>query len=195
MSYLQKIVNEINQAVVPAGVNHSVGIAQPLPRKSDEGNSIQLLPAYVDENGEAHYVGADDDYDTIFYHKLNRIVAGKSSINKGYGDAKPLDVHQALMSMVVFAQRNRIKKTSDELALELHMKFPEEASKLLQQQWQIKQNAIRVTDINLNTLQVFQEEYQNVGFFLKPEQFLIKVNYTIESAILKKCFINPCSDC
>jgi hypothetical protein len=66
--------------------------------------------------------------------------------------------------------------------------MPVAASKQLLKDLTFRAANINVKDINLNDMQVFMEEFQNMPFFLKPEQFLFKINYTIESAFLKKCF-------
>jgi hypothetical protein len=192
MSYLKKIVGFINQELQANLLNDScysnskiIGLCQVLPRQ--KGERLELLPSYVDNDGEAQYVGPDDDYDLIIYHRLNRIAVSKANL-KSFGDTRQLDANSAQMSLVVFGLRNKLKLSNDELAVRIQANFPQAATKALLTEMTFQACNININDIILNDLQVFQEEFQNIGFFLKPDQFLFKVNYTIESAFLKECF-------
>jgi hypothetical protein len=189
MPYLKTIVDFVNGALkeeLPASNALVIGIAQQLPRTN--GEKIELLPSYVDNNGEAVYVGPDDDYDLIIYHKINSITVSKGNIKDSYGDDNLFDINVARIGMVVFGKRDVLKMSNDDLAIYLHAAMPVAASKQLLKDLTFRAANINVKDINLNDMQVFMEEFQNMPFFLKPEQFLFKINYTIESAFLKKCF-------
>ena len=195
MPYLKKIVDFINTELSNSLLNTRrfqdkkiIGIAQAMPRK--EKNDIQLLPSYVDNNGEGQYVGVDDDYSLIIYHKVNSVTVGKTASGGRYGDGTGYDAHVAKMSMVVFGRRDRLELTNDELAIYLQANVPDAVDAPLLKALQFKVANININDIVLNDLQVFQEEYQGFTYFLKPEQFLFKLNYSIESAFLKKCFAN-----
>ncbi len=193
MPYLKHIVKYINDELVK-GLLHEpcfdnkkvICLAQQLPRRRDD--QIELIPSYVNENGEAQYVGPEDDYDLIVYHRINSITVGKAGNFKGYGDDRPADTNVARISLVVFGRRDKLKLTNDELAIHIQANIPEAATKDLLKQLQFFAANININEIILNDLQVFNEEFQGFTFFLKPEQFLFKINYTIESAFLKKCF-------
>jgi len=189
MPYLKKIVAFINDHlpdVLPSANVKIVGIAQQLPRLN--GEKIELLPSFVDDNGEGQYVGPDDDFDVIIYHRVNGINVGKGNIKDSFGDANLYDTNVARMSMVVFGKRDLLKMSNDDLAIYLQAAMPEAATKEMLKQMSFRAANINAKDINLNDMQVFMEEFQNMQFFLKPDQFLFKLNYTIESAFLKKCF-------
>jgi len=198
MPYLKYIVSYINQTLNQKLLNDDcfsnkkvIGLAQSLPKNS--GERIQLLPSYVDHDGEAQYVGPEDDYDLIIYHRINNITIGKALNQRAFGDTRHLDAHVAKIALLVFGRRDRIKLTNDELAILLQAAMPEAATKEILKELQFQAANINLTDIILNDLQVFQEEFQNVTYFLKPEQFLFKINYTIESAFLKECFEKNCN--
>ena len=156
-------------------------------RPTVEGKT-ELFPSYVDDNGEGLYVGPDDDYDLIVYHRVNGINVGKGKVQSSFGDDNLQDIHIARIGMVVFGRRDVLKLGNDEMAVFLHASFPEAATKEMLKELSFSASNINVKDINLNDMQVFMEEFQNVPFFLKPEQFLFKINYTIESAFQKRCF-------
>jgi hypothetical protein len=197
MPYLKYIVNYINQTLDQQLLNDDcfsnkkvIGLAQLLPKIN--GDKIQLLPSYVDNDGEAQYVGPEDDYDLIIYHRITSILVTKGVL-KSFGDVRQSNVNIAKVSLVAFGRRDRIKLTNDELAILLQAAIPDAATKEILQQLQFQAANINLTDIVLNDLQVFQEEFQNVEYFLKPEQFLFKINYQIESAFLKECFKTNCN--
>lgn len=196
MSYIATIVDFINEQLKENLFNCDlynnqkiVALAQGLPRTN--GEKIEIVPSYIDHEGEATYVGPDDDYDLMIYHRLTALTVGKATL-KTYGDNKPMDANIARISLVVFARRDQLHVSNDELAISIQAACPQAATKALLQQLQFKAANINISEIVLNDLQVFQEEFQNVQFFLKPEQYLFKVNYTIESAFLKECFTNNC---
>lgn len=195
MPYLKTIVKYINQTLLKTVLNDKrfqnskvIEIAQALPRKN--GKKLEYLPSYVDNDGEAKYVGAEDDFDLIIYHKINSIDVSKATVNKGFGDDTGYQGNVARMSMIIFGRRDKLKLTNDDLSLYLQSNIPEAVTKQLLVELQFKAANININSIVLNDLQVFQEEYPSFEFFLKPEQFLFKINYTIESAYLKRCFNN-----
>jgi hypothetical protein len=193
MPYLKTIVKYINEALQEKVLSRDtfcrqkvVGIAQSMVRFN--GENKELLPSYVCEKGEAHYLGPDDDFDIIIYHRVNSLAVQKGIINKGFGDSKGYDVNTARMSLVVFGRRDKLRLTNDELAIYLQSAIPEAASSDLMDSLQLKACNINVNDIILNDLQVFNEEFQNIDYFLAPEQFLFKINYSNDSAFLKECY-------
>lgn len=193
MPYLKYIVNYINEEL---GKNllqdkcfsnrQVIGICQSLARKEEQ--ALQLFPSYVDNDGEAQYVGPDSDFDLIIYHRVNIITISKAPNLRAFGDTRQNDANTARMSLVVFGVREKLQLTNDELAILMQASFPEAVTDKLRKELQFQSCNINLSDIVLNDMQVFEEEFKNVQFFLKPDQFLFKVNYTIESAFLKECF-------
>ena len=197
MSYIATIVNFINAQLEAGFLKCSayddkkvVGLAQILPRMQEE-NKLEYVPSVVDNEGNAEYIGPEDDNDIIIYHRCTGITVGKA-ILKTFGDNKPMDSNIAKMCLVVFGRRDHLQMTNYELAIYIQAAFPEAATKEILGELQFRAANINISEIILNDLQVFSEEFTNVVFFLKPDQFLFKVNYTIESAFLKACFTNEC---
>lgn len=196
-TYLDDITGFINTSLEESFLKQKpfqnrlmLGICESFQRK--ENGVTQLLPGYIKNDGEIDYVGPDDEYNVIIYHRINNITPGKDIGDKGWGDGRGFNSRIARMNMVVFGMRDELQITSTEMGLKLEQSFPEKVGKDLLKQLQFMRCNIAVNDIVLNILQVFQEEYQGVAFFLKPEQFLIKLNYSIESIYSKECFINCC---
>lgn len=194
MAYLKKIVKYINDGIkgcLPECKSLVVDIAEQMVRPAADGK-LEIFPSYVNENGEGVYVGPDDDYDVIIYHRINSIQTGRGRVQESFGDDNLKDTHVVRIGMVVFGMRDSLKLSNDEMAVLLHANFPDAVTKEMLKELSFSASNINVKDINLNDMQVFMEEFQNVQFFLKPEQFLLKMNYTIESAFLKRCFKKCC---
>lgn len=197
MNYLNKIVRSINASLEqscfkkkPFQNRYVVDVCEVFQRNENE--ITQSLPGYINHDGEITYVGPDDEYNLIIYHKVNSIFFSKL-VKSAYGDSRGLDTQTASMSMIVFCKRDAVRITNTDMALLLQANFPEAASADLLQQLQFKKCSMAIGNAVLNNLQVFQEEYQGVGYFLKPEQFLLKLNYSIESTFLKECFNTCCN--
>lgn len=189
MKYLNDIVCELNEELSKLLPTNSklAPIATQMVRTGVK--SSKVFPSYVDDHGEARYVGAEDDFDVIIYHRALQLLPGK--IISSWGDGKAFEVLQAKMTMVVFGRRNILKMAGDDMAMRLVTGFPTKASPALINKLNFRSVEFKPTDSNINSLQVFSEEYPDSELFLKPEQFLIRINYTIESVFLKGCF-NPC---
>ena len=189
MKYLDFITGIINEAVtasLPVDNVQILGVAQ-LVRTERQGRPV-TWPAVYTEKGELTYAGIDDKYAVCAYHRAmsmaNQFVSG------GYGDSIGDMRLTHRMSFVVYAHRDAIGMNADQLALHLHFIIPELVKELPRH---FKQVRINISDVVLNTEQVFNEEFRNVDFFLGPEHVLLKCNYTIESIINKRCFNTQCS--
>lgn len=182
MRYLNDIACSINDGLSANLPYHKLlaGVTNSAKRGKD------LFPAYVDNHGEMRYLGPDDDQDIIIYHKVNTIRFGKTGT--AWGNGKQLEQHVAQMSMIVFGRRDKILMTADELAVMVQSVFPERLTNEALSNLNFKSVSFKATDVNINSLQVFAEEFPSTEYFLKPEQFLFRFNYLIESIFLKGCF-------
>lgn len=183
-AYLSNIVDEINKPLF-AGVPRKklIGIAEPIV-VTDKGKA-RTMPTYIDNDGNAFYVGPDDDFDILLYHKCNGITVRSAAVS--YGDENFI-VNTARMSMIVFGRRDTLRMRSDEAAVYMQSVIPDKATTPV-----YMATNITVTDIVLATQQVFNGEFSGFDFFVKPEQFLFRLNYNIESTFSKACF-NTCID-
>jgi hypothetical protein len=182
-AYINSELNAVfdNPCITDANI---INIAQPLPRA--KGEVVEVLPCYVDNSGEAAYVGPDDDYSLIAYHRINMIKTGKANA-KAFGDDKQFDANQAQMSLVVFGRRDILQMTAPDMAIYLQAAWPYTVPAAIRQALSFYQVNISINEILLNDMQVFAEEFKNIDYFVKPEQFLFKINYTIESIFQRGC--------
>lgn len=138
------------------------------------------FPVIFDDRGSARYIGIDEDFPAIIYHRITAI--NFTPATSSYGD-RAAQVTTASMRLVMYFDRRRINMSADEMVLFLHANFP--------RQLKIpKFGTVVVTIQNAtpNNLQAFGNEYPGVTYFLKPEFSLINLNYTIESDVDPRCF-------
>jgi hypothetical protein len=152
------------------------GIAEAVKRNTE------TLPE-LDEK----YVGIDDIHPAIIYHKLNAMTSSIKPAT-GYGRGVGDHANTYSISAVVFLDRGKTGLYPDELLLMIQANFPE----------QIRLDpykSIRVAfgSVVLNSSQVYQQEYTSDTYRLKANQYLFKINYTVEAVFSKNCF-DKCPD-
>lgn len=152
------------------------GIAESVKRNTD------TLPE-LDEK----YVGIDDVHPAIIYHRLNDMRSGVKP-NTGYGRSVGDFSNVYGLSMVVFLDRKKTGLYSDELLLLIQANFPE---RLVLSPY--KMILVSFGSVLLNSSQAYQQEYTSDTYRLKANQYLFKINYTVEAVFAKDCF-NKCPD-
>lgn len=145
-------------------------------------NTTESYPVIFDKAGEGVYVGADDVKSLIMYHRCTAMNAGLLA-GSGYGDSRGKMRYIFSMTLVAWFDRFKTQLEPDELAVLLTNSIPNEV-----QNSTFKNVLVGLGGIVLNTQQVFASEYKNVKYFVKPEQSLISVSYTLESRINQFCF-------
>lgn len=191
MKYLDYITGVMNEAILdglPCENAQILGVAS-LVRTTKGGKQV-TWPATYTGKGEQEFAGIDDKYDVCSYHRALNMSVGAAT-GATYGDVKTNVRLQHRMSLVIYAHRDKLKMSADQLALMLHFWLPESLTKDERPQDFYSVN-INVSDVVLNEEAVFNEEFKNVDFFLGPEHVLLKCNYVIESVLNKRCFNTKC---
>jgi hypothetical protein len=159
-----------------------------LPKGSEKNGVAELVTK--DESTipeiDGKFVGVDDKYPARLYHRLLS-VSTKLLPNKGYGDSAGDISNTYSISMVVFLQHERAKLYPDELLLFIQSQFPD---KMKGQPY----NDITITfsGAQLDSQSNWNQEYRSgTDYRLKSDQFLFKINYSIETKFSKGCF-NEC---
>lgn len=198
MKYLNYITGLLNDAIreaIPCERGNVLGLAQLYQLENAAGETSttstkrKLAPGVYRGDGEVEYAGFDDRFDLVSYHRALSMTARKQT-NTGYGDdARVVLVHN--MSLVIFADQDKIGMNADQLALSLQFIIPERLAPD-----QLPRDFYGVT-FNLNATQlsadtVFRGEFQGVEYFLGPRHLLVRLDYTVESTVNKKCFRNNC---
>lgn len=129
------------------------------------------------------HCGVDDKEPLVAYHRLGSLASATPRTNPGYGRENDV-VNTYTNSMVLFINRRLLKMYPDEVFLALqavaptHLALPPYKSVLF-----------NIRDVVMSSQNVWQQEYTNAAQYrLKPDQYLIKINYQIEATFKKGCF-------
>jgi hypothetical protein len=156
-------------------------IAQTVARTNERGED-EKVPFMPQKGNNGVYVGIDDKYGIILYHKLVNLTS-RTDPKRGMG-REPFYVNTYSLSMIVFLNRKRVTLFSDELFNSIQDQFP--AQLRLQPYAGIN---LSINSVILNDTEVWAREYSS-EYRLTAEENLIQVNYTVEVAFLKGCFVN-----
>lgn len=160
------MIEKLNNAIVNAlqGLRVSaLGIAEPIIVTNDDETE---MPAIVLSDGECLSI-LDDESDVCLYHKLNKKTY-QIATNKGYGD-KPSIQANCDMSLVVYGFRDKIS------AIEAEKRITSAIATMCE-----------VSNVEFNRSAIFYSEFSGIQFFLQPNVFLFRVNYT-QKKLLTNC--------
>lgn len=173
MYSIRDIVIELNQSFtwLPSGSEVN-GVAELLLR---DDVTIPVI--------NERYVGIDDVYPVRIYHRLNSMTSAiKPGTGTGRSTGDQANTYQ--LSMVVFLDKPKAKMFPDELLLLAQANLPERLT--------MESYKSIVTAFNgaaLDSLLVYKQEYVSSDTYkLKEDQFLFKINYSIETTFSKGCF-------
>lgn len=166
------------------------GISKSLPYKKND--VFEFIPTEIDDNGEAKVLFPDDKNPIQFYHKVNSIAYSLQKEQHGNGNDSIVRVAQ--MSLVVFAQRNKIKLSEEVLDLYIAKGLPSKLTVVQKQELKLNDCTITQVTTDFNSVQLFAREYNTKQYYLKPEHLFFEVKYQIECKLNKSC-INTCETC
>ncbi len=182
-----QIVNDSLQKLALSDARFSSGryegIAVDVSRKTDTG--IETFPAIMDANYEAQPISVDDTYPIIIYHKITSKAYAKE---KGqYGDFEINVIETSNVKMVVYGKYAALKLTREQLEALITSNFPDQIATALIAPLKLDNMTVNLKSSNLNSAQVFTEEYKGIPLFLAPEDILFSVAYTIDTRFRKGC--------
>lgn len=148
--------------------------------QNTEGPASYLPVVYNKPAREYSYIGLNDIYPVILYHK---------HIQTTYVDVE-LDERKEFnkMQLIVFGRLDYINLDAETLAAMVVAGFPTTVKRSNYANVPILINQITLTDSLTDTEAVFAKEYRNTAYQLGPQHALLQFGYTIESTYNKKCF-------
>lgn len=172
MYSIRDIISSLNELIeLPKG-SEVYGVAELVPRDD------QTIPEI-----DGKFVGINSDHPVIIYHRLIS-VSSKVVPGRGYGNSAGDISNTYSITMVVFLQHERTKLYPDELLLFIQANMPDRMKGE-------PYNDIRITftGANLDSQTNWVQEYRSgTDYRLKSDQFLFKINYSIETIFSKGCF-------
>jgi hypothetical protein len=189
MIYLRAIVKEINMAVDAYFATLLAFQKRALwnictSARGEVGGTEVVAPYYFNADGEGIFVGPDDQFDFIAYHRANGLVVFPSQGQFGNG-LQSLGL-TASMSMTVFYNQKVICMSPDEIALILMAKIIVPANIE-----NVKGIFINLDSVSFDKETIFASEYRALPYTLSAEQQLLRINYTLEGTFRKDC-LNIC---
>ena len=167
---MEKAIEKINKTIkglVDCDVK-AYGLAESVAIRSEEE---MTFPAIILDNGECINVYAETDkHDVTLYHRLNSISYQEDS-NTAIGDSNGY-AGVADMSLIIFGKRSAINQYEMEKIARAAI---------------VKDNTNAIARSEFNMLQVFASEYMGVTFFMNPEYYLFRINYSVTSTFNARC--------
>ena len=166
---MKKKIEQINK-VIKAGLKPDLlaqmyGMAESVVLRKDDADLV--FPAVVEADGECMHDLFDDNNDCCIYHRLLDKVYTQESTG-GYGNSSQLDEVNN-MCVIAYGKRSAIH------AGELEKQVVDAI---------IACGGV-VESSTFDRLTIFATEFQGIQFFLRPEIFLFRVNYSIRKT--SKC--------
>lgn len=185
---ITSVVDIINEQLSGFHAEEKIyGIAESILRI--QGTEEVRMPGVVGANGEITYVGIDDIYSLIIYHKINSISVTQltSGVGDNFGDVK----NTASISAFVYWDMAKIKEAPDKMLMIIQSTMP----LLIRGLKDIKTAAIRLTSANINSYQLYRQEYDYQNIKPLPEnKKIIQINYNTEITFKPECF-RHCPEC
>jgi len=156
-----------------------------LPKGSDIKGVAELVPRddHTIPEIDGKFVGIDDTYPVRVYHRIlscsTKLVPGSA-----YGESAGDISNTYSIVMVIFLQHERAKLYPDELLLFIQSQFPD---RLTEKPY--KNIKVVFSGAQLDSQTTWTQEYGGgTDYKLKSDQFLFKINYSIETIFSKGCF-------
>lgn len=190
MVNVNTIIDEINKSIKGFLTDSSFamsslnGIAYTLLK--DKDNSC---PTIIDNKGNAKYVGIDDKNAISVYHKIISTIPGKSKDSQ-FGDGNSKIIVTNRMSLLIFANREKLNITQEVLANYILASLPTNIDKSVLSKESLSDCIINVLEVNFNSSALYKREYLKESL-LKPHQMFFEVSYQIVYGFKSNC-INTC---
>ena len=172
MKSIRDIISSLNETIeLPKG-SEVYGVAELV----SQGEST--LPEI-----DGKFVGIDDIYPVRIYHRILSMTS-KIDPKGGYGNSSGDVVNTYSIAMVVFLQHQRSGKYPDQLILQIQANMPD-ILKIVP----YKNIKVVFTGAVLDSQANWVQEYRSgTDYRLQSDQFLFKINYSIETTFSKGCF-------
>jgi len=192
MPFLDQIAGFINDTLKAGSLNKEklqpakfYGISTQIFRsqKDKNANNVEPLPAVVD-SGAMTLITPDDKYSLQVYHK--NIANVYSYEKKSYGDSS-LITADSDMQMIVITNAKISGKAKEVLEPVFIFGMPQRLSQELITGLKINSCLITPAGSNMDTMQVFRQEYPKSNLFLTNQMSMFLIRYKIKLIFSQEC--------
>ncbi len=197
MPKLREIIVILNQSLkdgnfhgrkFQSGVWH--GLAYQIEREEKDGENFykSMRPAIFDNNGEGTSVDYDDTYPIQFYHRMVSPLKYLDMSQDGFGNPNSSNKEVAEMVLICMGSRTRVEAYNEDICAAIVNDLTRELTPTQLTTLLLQSATIEVGEVNLDSKQVFEQEYNGVDFGLAPEDFMLSIRYNITTMYGKSCF-------
>jgi hypothetical protein len=199
MPYLKEVVDQINLDLKEGILFYSPfipllnGISELIPL--EEGGDTSSFPAMYNDDGVGEWAGANDRYNLVAYHRCLGRTFGVDADVPNFGDSFDNHTETNQMLLCVWAERETLRLTKEEIQDKIVQGLPTNLSAQFQYDYDgINGVWVAATEINTNARSVWNEEFSGYDYKLSTSQVLFTVAYTVEIKYRKSC-ISDCKEC
>lgn len=157
----------------------------------EEGKAAPIIPFVFDDHGDGEMIEFDGSENISAYHRiLTNQYQDDPGILRGTDRGR---VCISEMTMVICADRSKVKTDPLELEAMIESVFPSTVSRDILTISKLYKCNIKLLGSVMDPLQVFATEYSSIPFFIKPQQAYFSIRYKIESYFMPGCFNNCCN--
>jgi hypothetical protein len=154
-------------------------------------DNVITRPCEIDNDGECTDVIYDDTYPLQLYHRI--MTLNYETVPEDYGDGN-LMKETATMSLVFISDRYKIQMESENLMALIAVNMIEKLSQTDLNTYNLYSCSIYPSGESvIDNETIYNREYQNVEYLLKPNSIMHALTYTIETVYNKKCYL-PCEE-
>lgn len=194
MPFLDTISNQIDAALKAGSLNNDkmqpvkfYGLTTTIARKKEAAGAIEILPAVISSDGATALISPDSKFALQIYHKL--FSNQYSYVKKSHGDAYEMKCSSEL-AMVVFVNTKLTGKTKTVLEPVLVFSIPQKLSPAVLADLKINTCLITPLSSNMDTMQVFKQEYPQADYFLNQQMDMFLIRYRVEITFNQACVDN-----
>lgn len=148
-------------------------------------------PCTVDNDGECTPIGLDDTYPFQIYHRIISL-NNSPTITDNYGDGSTWYKQTAQMVLILSTDRGKIQMEAEDLVSLILVNMPSKIPQATLTSLGLYSVDIYASgEAIIDNEIVYNREFRNVEYLLKPNSVLYSISYTIEIVFSKNC-LPPC---
>lgn len=152
-----------------------------------EGDTVKTAPVVV-ENNEPRFVGLDDSFPAIIYHRLQTLSYSQINNASQFGRGVNKMEQTADVLLVVYGRYAPLRITSEQFEALIASGFPDIVDSVELEPYKLDSMLVTLQSSNMLAQQVFAGEYGALPNQVGAEDILFAVRYRITTQFRKNCF-------